>query len=214
MRDLLLVCVFAASAFAQGGTLGVFTNSDDVGAPQIKGSAEFDASNGQYRITGSGSDIWGKADQFHYLWRRMSGDFTVTATAKFLTDGNDHRKASLMLRQSLDTDSPFIHLVIHGNGMPGVQFRSAKGGSVNTVDMPIEGAGTFTLKLVRKGSSITVWVAKDNGPMRERGTTQNQLGSPVLLGLGVASHTQTAANTVLFSNVSVEQPAPTGAKGK
>jgi hypothetical protein len=59
-----------------------------------------------------------------------------------------------------------------------------------------------------------VWVAKDNGPMRERGTTQNQLGSPVLLGLGVASHTQTAANTVLFSNVSVEQPAPAGAKGK
>jgi ABC-type enterobactin transport system permease subunit len=50
--------------------------------------------------------------------------------------------------------------------------------------------------------------------MRERGTTQNQLGSPVLLGLGVASHTTTAANTVLFSNVSVEQPAPAGAKGQ
>jgi len=214
MRELLLVCVLAAPAFAQSGTLGAFTNSDDVGAPPIKGSAEFDASSGQYRITGSGSDIWGKADQFHYLWRRMSGDFTLTATAKFLTDGNDHRKASIMLRQSLDTDSPFIHLVIHGNGMPGVQFRSAKGGSVNTVDMPIEGPGTFKLKLVRKGSSITVWVAKDDGPMKERGTTQNQLGSPALVGLGVASHTTTAANTVLFSNVSVEQPAPAGAKGQ
>jgi hypothetical protein len=214
MRELLLVCVLAASAFAQSGTLSVFTNSDDVGAPPIKGSAEFDASSGQYRITGSGSDIWGKADQFHYVWRRMSGDFMVTATAKFLTDGNDHRKASIMLRQSLDTDSPFLHLVIHGNGMPGVQFRGAKAASVNTVDMPIEGAGTFTLKLVRKGASITVWVAKDNGPLRERGTTQNQLGSPVLVGLGVASHTTTAANTVLFSNVSVEQPAPAGAKGQ
>ena len=214
MRELLLVCLLAAPAFAQSGALGAFTNSDDVGAPPIKGSAEFDASKAEYRITGSGSDIWGKADQFHYLWRRMSGDFTITATAKFLTDGNDHRKASIMLRQSLDTDSPFLHLVIHGNGMPGVQFRGAKAASVNTVDMPIEGAGTFTLKLVRKGSSITVWVAKDNGPMRERGTTQNQLGSPVLLGLGVASHTTTAANTVLFSNVSVEQPAPAGAKGQ
>ncbi len=214
MRELLLVCVLAAPVFAQSGTLGAFTYSDDVGAPPIKGSAEFDASSGQYRITGSGSDIWGKADQFHYVWRQMSGDFTVTATAKFLTDGNDHRKASIMLRQSLDTDSPFIHLVIHGNGMPGVQFRSAKGGSVNTVDLPIEGPGTFTLKLLRKGAAITVWVAKDNGPLRERGTTQNQLGSPVLVGLGVASHTQTASNTVQFSNVSVEQPSLAGAKGK
>lgn len=205
MRELLLVCLLAAPAFAQGGALGAFTNSDDVGAPPIKGSAEFDASSGQYRITGSGSDIWGKADQFHYVWRQMSGDFSVTATAKFLTGGNDHRKASIMLRQSLDTDSPFLHLVIHGNGMPGMQFRGAKGGDVNTVDMPIEGPGAFTLKLVRRGSTITVWVAKDNGLLKERGTTQNQLGSPVLVGLGVASHTQTATNTALFSNVVVER---------
>ena len=194
----------AASAFAQGGAVGAFTNSDDVGAPPIKGAAEFDGASGQYRITGSGSDIWGKADQFHYVWRRMSGDFSVTATAKFLSEGNDHRKASIMLRQSLDTDSPFFHLVIHGNGMPGMQFRSAKGDNVNTVDLPIEGAGTFKLKLVRQGTTITAWCAKDNGALRELGHTENQLGSPVLVGLAVASHTLTAANTVLFSNVSVE----------
>jgi hypothetical protein len=144
----------------------------------------------------------------------MSGDFTVTATAKFLTDGNDHRKASIMLRQSLDADSPFLHLVIHGNGMPGLQFRSAKAGNVNTVDLPIEGPGTFKLKLVRQGATITVWVAKDSGPLRERGTTQDQLGSPVLLGLGVASHTQTATNTVLFTDVSVEPLTPTEAPGR
>ncbi len=200
-----LVCLCAASAFAQSGSFGAFTNSDDVGAPPIKGSAEYDAATGQYRITGSGTDIWGKADQFHYVWRQISGDFTITATAKFLTEGNDHRKASIMLRQSLDADSPFVHLVIHGNGMPGLQFRSAKADNVNTVDLPIEGPGTFRLKLVRQGTAITVWFAKDDAPLRELGTTQNQLGSPVLVGLGVASHTQTAVNTVLFSNVTVEQ---------
>jgi regulation of enolase protein 1 (concanavalin A-like superfamily) len=214
MRKLLLVCSLAASAFAQSGTLGAFTNSDDVGAPPIKGSAEFDASTGQYRITGSGTDIWGNADQFHYVWRRMSGDFTVTATVKFLTEGNDHRKASIMLRQSLDTDSPFVHAVIHGNGMPGLQFRKTKGDSVNTVDMPIEGPGTFRLKLVRQGSAITVWFGKDDGELRERGTTQNQLGSPVLVGIGVASHTQTAANTALVSNVSVVPAVPAGGRGQ
>jgi len=197
--------MLAAPGLAQSGALGAFTNSDDVGAPPMKGSAEFDAATGQYKITGSGADIWGKADQFHYLWRRMSGDFTVTATTKFLTDGNDHRKASIMLRQSLDTDSPFLHLVIHGNGMPGLQFRSVKAGDVHTVDLPIEGPGTFTLKLVRKGTAITVWVAKDKGALVERGSTQNQLGSPILLGLAVASHTTTATNTVQFTNVSVEQ---------
>ncbi len=214
MRKAVLICLLAASAFAQSGALGAFTNSDDVGAPAIKGATEFDVSTGEYRITGSGADIWGKADQFHYLWRQISGDFAVSATAKFLTDGNAHRKGVIMLRQSLDTDSPFVHLVIHGNGMPGVQFRKTKGANVNTVDLPIEGPGTFKLKLARKGSTITVWLAKEDGEWRQLGTTQNQLGSPVLVGLGVSSHTQTAVNTVLFSNVSVEQLAAPGAKGQ
>jgi hypothetical protein len=204
MRLLALLCLLAACGSAQTGNLGLFTNSDDVGAPPMKGSAEFDAASGQYKITGSGTDIWGKADQFHYVWREMSGDFAVTATAQFLTDGIDHRKAAIMLRQTADADSPFVHLVIHGNGMPSVQFRTVKGGGANTVDMPILGAGTFKLKLVRQGSAITVWLAKGDEPLRQLGTTQNQIGSPVLVGLAVASHTQTAVNTVLFSDVSIE----------
>jgi hypothetical protein len=213
MRQLLLTCVLAASTLAQTGEFGSFTNSDDVGAPPLKGSAEFDASTGQYKITGSGADIWAKSDQFHYVWREMSGNFTVSATAKFLTEGIGHRKAVIMLRKSLDADSPFVHLAIHGDGTPAVQFRNAKADNTNTVDFPIEGPGTWKLKLTRQGANITVWISKDGAPLRQLGTTMNQLGSPVLVGLGVSSHTQEAVNTVLFSDVSVEQlPATTAAR--
>jgi hypothetical protein len=213
MRELLFICLLATSAFAQTDRFGSFTNSDDVGDPPLHGGAEFDASTGQYKITGSGTDIWAKADQFHYVWREMSGNFAVTATAKFLTDGIGHRKAVIMLRKSLDTDSPFIHLAIHGDGTPSVQFRNTKADNTNTVDFPIEGPGTWKLKLVRQGTTITVWIAKDGASLRELGHTVNQLGSPILVGLGVSSHTQEAINTVLFSDVSVEQvPATAGAR--
>ena len=209
MRELILVCLLSAAVWAETGKLGVFTNSEDVGAPPLKGSTEFEAATGQYKVTGSGSDIWAKADQFHYLWREMSGDFAIGATVKFLTEGIAHRKAVIMLRQSSDTDSPYVHLAIHGDGTPAVQFRTTKGDSTNTVDFPVEGPGTWKLKLVRRGTAITVWVAKDDGPLRELGHTVNQLGSPILAGLGVSSHTRDAVNTVLFSDVKVEQlPAP------
>ena len=56
MRELLLACLLTASAFAQPAKFGSFTNSDDVGAPPLKGSAEFDPATGQYKIAGSGSD--------------------------------------------------------------------------------------------------------------------------------------------------------------
>ena len=209
MRELLLTCLLAVTAFAQTEKFGAFTNSDDVGAPPLKGSAEFESATRQYKITGTGTDIWAKADQFHYVWREMSGNFAVTATAKFLTAGIAHRKAVIMLRKSLDTDSPFVQLAIHGDGTPAVQFRNTKADNTNTVDFPIEGPGTWKLKLVRQGTTITAWIAKDGAPLRELGHTVNQLGSPILVGLGVSSHTQEAINTVLFSDVSVEQlPAP------
>ena len=205
MRGLMLVCLFAASALAQPGTFGAFTSSDDVGAPPLKGSAAFDAGTGQYKITGSGADIWGRSDQFHYVWREISGNFSVTATVKFLTEGIAHRKAVIMLRKSLDADSPFIHLAIHGDGMPAVQFRSTRADTTNTVDFPVEGPGAWKLKLGREGTTITVWVAKDGAPLKELGHTLSQLGSPVLVGLGVSSHTTEATNTVLFSEVSIDQ---------
>jgi TolB protein len=211
VRGLLLTCLLTASAFGQTGKFGSFTNSDDVGAPPLKGAAEFDASTGEYKITGTGADIWGKADQFHYVWREMSGNFAVTATAKFLTEGIGHRKAVIMLRKSLDTDSPFIQLAIHGDGTPSVQFRNTKADNTNTVDFPMEGPGTWSLKLVREGATITVWIAKGGAPLRELGHTMSQLGSPILVGLGVSSHTQEATNTVLFSNVAVEQLPATAA---
>ena len=88
MRELSLICLLAASAFAQSGNLGAFTNSGDVGGPSKKGATEFNASNGQYRITGSGANIWAKQDQFQFVWREMSGNFTVTATLQFLGQGS------------------------------------------------------------------------------------------------------------------------------
>jgi hypothetical protein len=109
-----------------------------------------------------------------------------------------------MLRKSFDTDSPFIDLAIHGDGLASVQFRNTKADNTNTVDFPVEGPGTWTLKLVRRGNAITVSIAKNGAPLHELGHTMNQLGSPILVGLGVSSHSNQATNTVLFSNVSIE----------
>jgi len=212
MRELLFICVLAASAFSQTGKLGIFTNSGDVGGPAIKGSTQFDASKGEYRITGSGSNMWAKEDQFQYLWREMSGNFAVSATMQFLGEGVEHRKAGIVLRQTLDTDSPYADIVMHGNGMPGIQWRNTKGDVTNAVDFPFDGPAKWKLKLVRQGASITVWMARNDEELKELGHTQVQLGNPILVGLAVCSHKADASDTVIFSDVSVEQLAPPAAK--
>jgi TolB protein len=212
MRPLLLVSLLSASAFAQSGNLGVFANSGDVGGPAIKGSTEF--SNGQYRIIGSGANIWAKQDQFQYVWREITGNFTVTATMRFLGQGNEHRKAGIMVRQSLDTDATYADVVIHGNGMPGLQWRSKQGEDTNTFDLPFDGPGAFKLKLVRTGVRIYMYLAKDGTEPKEIAHTEVSFRNPVLAGLAVCSHQADASDTVIFSDVSVEAQAPPAPKAQ
>jgi hypothetical protein len=209
MRALVLASLVATSVAAQGGTLGLFTNSADIGAPPLKGSAEYDPAARTYKITGTGTDIWGTADQFHYVWREATGNFSVTATTKFLTDGNAHRKAAIMLRRTADGDSPFVHFAIHGDGMAAVQFRSTQGGDTNTLDFPIGKPGVWRLKLTKQGGNVIVAIAPEGAPLRELGHTVSTIGSQVLVGLAVASHDAKALNTVVFSDVTFEAlPAP------
>lgn len=207
MRQSLLVCLLCVPAFGQGGKLGVFTSSGDVGGPAIKGSAGFDASNGQYRITGSGANMWARQDQFQYVWREMAGNFTVTATMRFLGRGADHRKAGIMVRQSLETDATYADVVIHGNGMPGLQWRSKPGEDTNAFDLPFDNPATFKLKLVRNGVRIYMYIAKDSASLKEIAHTEVSFRDPVLVGLAVCSHQPDASDTVVFSDVSVEAQA-------
>jgi regulation of enolase protein 1 (concanavalin A-like superfamily) len=208
ISQLMLGCLLSAASFAQGANVGVFTNSGDVGGPAIKGSAEFSASNGQYKITGSGANIWAKQDQFQYVWREITGNFSVTTTIQFLGKGNDHRKAGIMVRQSLDTDATYADVVMHGNGMPGLQWRSKQGEDTNTFDLPFDGPATFKVKLVRTGVRIYMFLAKDGADLKEIAHTEVTFRNPVLVGLVVCSHQADASDSVIFSDVSVEPQAP------
>lgn len=209
-QKLFLASLLIVPVFAQSPSPGIFTNSGDVGNPAHKGSVEFDAAKGEYRITGSGANIWAKDDQFQYVWKEMPGNFTVTATMRFLGEGEDHRKAGIMVRQSLDNDSAYGDFVIHGNGMPGLQWRSAKGDITNTFDLPFDGPGTFKLKLVRSGVGITVSVGKDGAEMKEVARTEVTFRNPVLVGLVVCAHNADRSDTVVFSDVTVDRSVPPG----
>ena len=52
---------------------GMFEASEDVGTVLHPGSVDYDASTATYALTGSGENIWFKADAFQFVWKKMSG---------------------------------------------------------------------------------------------------------------------------------------------
>ena len=76
-------CAFLATLFAASPAMrGDFEGESDVGGPLHAGSATYDPSRSEYRITGGGANIWTQTDAFHFLWRRASGDLTLTANVR------------------------------------------------------------------------------------------------------------------------------------
>jgi hypothetical protein len=93
---------------------GLFEDHADVGVVLHPGSAEYNAAERTYTVAGSGENMWFAADALHFAWKKVSGDVTLTANISFIgTGGNAHRKAVLMIRQSLDADSAYADAAVH-----------------------------------------------------------------------------------------------------
>jgi hypothetical protein len=70
--------------------------------------------------------MWGSADAFYFVWKQVSGDVTLAADIEWVgTSEVGHRKAVLMVRQSLDPGAAYADAVSHGDGLTSLQFRGA-----------------------------------------------------------------------------------------
>jgi hypothetical protein len=206
LRSLLIVALLSMSLVAQSENLGIFTHAADVGDPAIAGTTVYDPVTREYRITGAGANMWAKEDQFQYVWREIAGNFSATATFRFLGQGAAHRKAGIVVRQSLDTDAAYADVVVHGDGMPALQWRSRKGEDTNTFNLPFDGPGTFTVRMVRQGVRLSMAVGKNGAEPKDVVRTEVSFQGPVLVGLGVCSHDAAANDTAVFTNVSIAVP--------
>ncbi len=206
----LLLVTFTTFAACQGTSqnLGQFQGEGDYGTVLHPGSSHYDAAKGSYTVTGSGADIWSGEDSFHYVWKRVSGDVALTATIQLAgTGGNAHRKAVLMLRQSLAPNAAYADVASHGDGLTSLQYRDAAG--ADTHEIETYGKGPHRVRIEKRGSYAYVSIADANGTLQPSGAAiRVGLTGDFYAGLGVSSHTVNASETAVFSNVQVEALPP------
>ena len=131
---VLFTCPLCVPAIARGDDLGVFEGHGDIGKPGQAGSVVFEQEAHSYVLAGGGENMWFTNDAFHFVWKRVSGDFALQAAIEFLgSGGNAHRKACLMVRQSLSQDSAYVDVAVHGDGLTSLQFRETPGGTTHEI---------------------------------------------------------------------------------
>src|SRR4051812_25373634 len=103
--SLLLIATLFAFTSAGEQPVGQFDGHGDVGGVATPGSVVFDAQHQTYTIAASGTNMWAGKDEFHFLWKRMKGNFILRARVEFLGKGVDpHRKIGWIVRPNLETD--------------------------------------------------------------------------------------------------------------
>lgn len=201
-RCMVFTALMAGFAWLADPSLGVFEAQASVGSPKRAGSVRFDS--GSYQVSGGGANMWGREDALHFVYKKVTGDVSLTADIRWEgSGGNAHRKAVLMLRQSLDADSAYADAALHGDGLTSLQSREAKGELTHEIQANV--SGPTRLRLERRGNYVSMWIAKAGEPMRRAGGAMKvAFEGSILLGLGVCAHDDANLETAVFSNVVIE----------
>jgi TolB protein len=223
---LLLCSLVLPAALAAQQPLGIFEGQQDVGTILHPGSAHYDPANSAYLLTGSGDNLWWAEDDLHFVWKKVSGDFALTADIALLGAGGDpHRKAVLMVRQTLDANSATVVLAVHGDGLTSLQWRAAAGENMHEVQANVKAPAT--VRLEKHGDSFYAFVPGTRahpgpGPEPVAGNSSSQI-SPVVLpmipsgastrvvftapfyvGIGVCAHNKDAVQQASFTRLRFE----------
>lgn len=194
---------------AAGNAVGIFEGHGDVGKVLHAGTVEYDAGKQTYTVEGSGENIWFAKDEFQFAWKKMSGDLTLTADVLFTTKGgNEHKKAVLMIRQSLDADSAYADIALHGNGMTSLQYRNDAGAQTQEIQASVN--APQRVRLEKRGDHFSMWLADENGRFQPAtGSARVVLKEPFYVGIGMCSHDENAVEKAVFSKVELRSKPQT-----
>jgi RHS repeat-associated protein len=179
---------------------------EDVGIPGMSGTGTY--ANGTFTVQGAGSQIYGTADGFHYVYQPFSGDGTIVARVVSMQGNSSNGEAGVMIRETLNTAAtnattamwPWINTLYF-------DFRNTPGGSQTHA-----GSGSATLpywvKVVRSGNTFTGYGSPDGATWTQLGSSQTiNMAQNVFAGLAVNSGSNSALATATFDNVSVSSAA-------
>ena len=153
--------------------------------------------------------MWERRDEFHFAWKRLKGDFILQARVKLIGKGvEEHRKLGLMVRSSLEADSPYADAAAHGDGLTSLQYRRTRGAETEEVQSPV--SGPDFLQLERRKDTYILSVARFGEPLTVSQVADLALGDEVYAGLFLCSHNADVIESGVFQDVRVIRPAKEG----
>lgn len=208
--SLLLFISFFNISFAQEEPVGIFHDHKDIGKPIKAGSVNYDTVTQIYTIKGAGGNIWFNRDEFQYVYKKIKGDFILTANFEFTrSGGNMHRKIGWMVRESMNEESAHMTATVHGDGLAALQWRPLRGAYMRDPEDEIFGIKTAPriIQLERIGKALIMRIAQAGEPLQVVGAQlMPYMRDSVLAGIFICSHDSNTVEEAKVWNVRIDKP--------
>ena len=202
---LCLLMIMSQTVFSQQKSLGVFEGQTDIGPVLHPGTATYKPTTQTYELSGSGTNIWGKQDEHHFLWKRITGDFILYVRGNLVGKGVDpHRKIGWMARTSLESTSQHVIATVHGDGLTSMQYRQTAGAETEETKATLTQADVIQLE--RRGTTFTMRVARFGQPFETQVVNDINLGDEVYVGLFVSAHNKDVVEKAMYEDVRISVP--------
>ncbi|MGO8700957.1 MAG: lamin tail domain-containing protein [Limisphaerales bacterium] len=171
-----------------------------IGNPLLPGSQVL-VSNGLI-LTGAGTAIGGRSDQFQYSYQMVSGNFDIAARVANLTLSDTWAKAGLMARQSLAANSPFVATmatpVLNGCFL---EWRGSAGSATQSGGSFPDNYPNTWLRLNRVGNLFSGYASYDGQTWTLLSSQTIALASQLYLGFAVDSDQTNQTVTAQFLQI-------------
>lgn len=171
----------------------------DIGNPALVGDQL--VSNDGMALVASGRDIWGVSDQFHFVWRSLANNSTVSAHVTALQHTDALAKAGVMLRTSTDSDAPYYAVFITPHNGITVRYRTIKGLNAQVITTNSVFQVPTYLRVTRWKNIFTTYVSPDGVTWSALGgsSVSMDIQGPMLGGVALTSH-----NAALMSSAKID----------
>ncbi|MHC4119343.1 MAG: LamG domain-containing protein [Planctomycetota bacterium] len=162
-----------------------------------------EAPAGTFTVIGTGADIWSQADEFHYVYKELSGPGSIIARVDSVEHTHNWAKAGVMIRDTLDADSAQAMMVV--SPARGVAFQRRSAAALDTIGTTeADIAAPHWVKIERDiGGMMTASHSADGTSWTQLGSEVITMNVPLYIGLAVTSHDPDATCEAVFSNVQV-----------
>mmetsp|Transcript_10617 Transcript_10617/g.19057 ORF Transcript_10617/g.19057 Transcript_10617/m.19057 type:complete len:416 (-) Transcript_10617:135-1382(-) len=154
-----------------------------------------------WQVSGSGSDIWGHWDEFHYLHFNRTTDVTVTCLVKSFgpTTLESWRKGGIMIRNKTPgiDEQRMAMSMLQVTGWGVAQQSRLEDNSYSVSNHDHFDTENVWLRMVKVGNTVTSYVKRDgNFDYMRFGEEEVQFGPEFYVGLAVSSHERTLLATL------------------